>query len=147
MKINYHLLTIFWVRPNSKANNKINPPTTIDQNGYCYKLAPISAWGTMDIEILHSEVLFKQSISNSIHTIVQRWWFFSSLHLFDTGFCDSILVLAVQNFYKLNTFFFINNSGWTFYVLNTLFSILTEYASFLLDVGIFLLALKYFKWP
>ena len=55
-----------------ETTNK-QPPTTIDQNGYCYKLAPISAWGTMDIEILHSEVLFKQSISNSIHTIVQRW--------------------------------------------------------------------------
>ena len=25
-----------------KQNNN-NPPTTIDQNGYCYKLAPISA--------------------------------------------------------------------------------------------------------
>ena len=26
-----------------KQNNKNNPPTTIDQNGYFYKLAPISA--------------------------------------------------------------------------------------------------------
>ena len=47
MKINDQLLTIFWVRPNSKVNNKNNPPplTTIDKNSYCCKLAPISAYG------------------------------------------------------------------------------------------------------
>ena len=31
------------VQPNSKQEQQKQPPTTIDQNGYCWKLAPISA--------------------------------------------------------------------------------------------------------
>ena len=36
-------------RTKIKINTKNNLPTTIDQNGYCWKLAPISAWGIVTL--------------------------------------------------------------------------------------------------
>ena len=47
MKINYYLLIIFWGQPNSNNKQQTQPPTKIDQNCYCWKLAPISAFGNM----------------------------------------------------------------------------------------------------
>ena len=44
MKINYHLLTIFEYDQTQIKIQINNHPTTIDQNGNCWKLAPISAF-------------------------------------------------------------------------------------------------------
>ena len=40
-----------WVQPNFNKQQEKQPPTTIDQNGYWYKLAPISALGNGMISI------------------------------------------------------------------------------------------------
>ena len=54
-----------------KANNKNNPPTKIDQNFYCCKLAPISAYGTYD-QPIHVPLRIKtkklQKKNKHIHT-------------------------------------------------------------------------------
>ena len=39
-----------------ETTNKTTPPTTIDQNSYCSKLAPISAQGTTSSNIVYYDV-------------------------------------------------------------------------------------------
>ena len=63
MKINHHLLIIFWVRPNSKNNNKNNPfLTTIHHNGFFGKVPPISSLGRVLIELCFLPVPYQDFV-------------------------------------------------------------------------------------
>ena len=98
MKINYYLLTIFWVQQNSKTKKNNNkPPTTIDQNGYCWKLAPISAYGNN-----------KQQVRS-----VKEWQHVYENHVTFVGLqCNVIMFKTRQTAYvDANFSFFIKNGN------------------------------------
>ena len=58
MKINYHFLSIFQIQQNFKNNKKINPYTTIVENGYGWKVASILAYGIVFVFFFYDILLF-----------------------------------------------------------------------------------------
>ena len=96
-----------YVEYNHIRNNKQNnPSTTIDQNDYCYKLAPILAYGTI--------IILAQMVSSML--------FKRFKHSFWTPYCNraapSKYVWLMNKLFQLNLFWFFsllyNNCSFNF---------------------------------